>query len=65
MVKSTREIALMRRAARLGVDGIADSAALVCNGVDERTLEAGLEAFYKRGGAQRLPFASIIKSGWP
>ena len=29
----------------------------------ERGLEAELEAFYKRGGAARLPFASIIKSG--
>lgn len=39
------------------------------DGVDERGLEAELEAFYMRGGAARLPFASIIKSGpnslWP
>jgi len=41
----------------------------VKDGVDERSLEAEFEAFCKRGGAQRLPFASIIKSGpnalWP
>ena len=69
MVKSAAEIDLMRRSARLGVDGIAHAARFVKNGVDERGLEAALEAFYKRGGAQRLPFASIIKSGpnalWP
>lgn len=69
MVKSAAEIALMRRAARLGVDGIAHAARFVKEGIDERGLEAELEAFYKRGGAQGLPFASIIKSGpnalWP
>ncbi len=69
MVKSPREIALMRRAARLGVEGIAHAARFVKDGIDERSLEAELEAFYKRGGAARLPFASIIKSGpnalWP
>lgn len=69
MVKSPAEIALMRRSARLGVDGIAHAASFVTQGVDERGLEAELEAFYKRGGAARLAFASIIKSGpnalWP
>ena len=69
MVKSPAEIALMRRSARLAVDGIAHAAQFVKDGIDERGLEAELEAFYKRGGAQRLPFASIIKSGpnalWP
>ena len=38
-------------------------------GVSERSHEAELEAAYKRGGAQRLGFSSIIKSGpnalWP
>lgn len=69
MVKSPAEIALMRRSARLGVDGIAHAARFVRDGVDERALEGELEAFYKRGGAAKLPFASIIKSGpnalWP
>jgi Xaa-Pro aminopeptidase len=69
MVKSAREVDLMRRAARLAVDGIAHAARFVKAGVDERTLEAEFEAFCKRGGAQRLPFASIVKSGpnalWP
>ncbi len=69
MIKSPREIAVMRRVARLGVDGIAHASAFVRADVDERGLEAEFEAFCKRGGAQRLPFASIIKSGpnslWP
>jgi Xaa-Pro aminopeptidase len=69
MVESPAEIDLMRRSARLGVDGIAHAARFVREGVDERGLEGELEAFYKRGGAARLPFASIIKSGpnalWP
>ncbi len=69
MVKSPAEIDLMRRSARLGVDGIAHAARFIRDGVDERGLEAVLEAFYKRGGAAKLPFASIIKSGpnalWP
>ena len=69
MVKSPAEIELLRRSARLGVDGIAHAARFVKDGIDERGLEAELEAFYKRGGAARLPFASIIKSGpnalWP
>lgn len=69
MVKSAREIERMRAAATLGVDGIAHAARFIRDGVDERGLEAELEAFYKRGGAERLPFASIIKSGpnslWP
>jgi Xaa-Pro aminopeptidase len=69
MVKSAAEIERLRRSARLGVDGIAHAARFVRDGIDERGLEAEVEAFYKRGGAQRLPFASIVKSGpnalWP
>lgn len=69
MVKSPAEVGLMRRAARLGVDGIAHAARFVKDGIDERGLEAELEAYFKRGGAAGLPFASIIKSGpnslWP
>ncbi|MCH7709012.1 MAG: aminopeptidase P family protein [Myxococcales bacterium] len=42
---------------------------IVAAGVDERTLEGELEAAFKRGGAQRPAFDSIVKSGpnslWP
>ena len=63
MVKSPAEIAVIRRACLLGAEGLRQAARLVRAGVDERSLEAELEAAYKRGGAQRLGFASIIKSG--
>lgn len=69
MVKGPEEIAVLRRAARLTADGIAHAAGFIRDGVDERTLEAELEAAFKRGGSQRLAFDSIIKSGpnslWP
>ena len=69
MVKSPREIDAMRAAARITMVGIAHAAEFIEDGVDERTLEGELEAEFKRRGAQRLPFASIIKSGpnslWP
>ncbi|MDA1028808.1 MAG: Xaa-Pro peptidase family protein [Bacteroidetes bacterium] len=69
MVKGPEEIATMRRVASLTAEAIKAAAGFVRDGVDERTLEAELEAVYKRNGAQRLSFASIIKSGpnslWP
>ncbi|MGE3274039.1 MAG: aminopeptidase P N-terminal domain-containing protein [Vicinamibacterales bacterium] len=69
MIKSNTEIALMRRAASVGATGIAHAAGFVKAGVDERTLEGELEAYYKRHGSARLGFSSIIKSGpnalWP
>ena len=64
MVKSPREVALLRRAAGLGVDGITHAATFVRARVDERGLEAELEAFYKRGGARRLPFEKPITRRW-
>lgn len=69
MVKSPLEIDAMRRTAGVTMAGITHAAAFIQDGVDERTLEGELEAEFKRRGAQRLPFASIIKSGanslWP
>ena len=69
MIKSAEEIVLVKQACQLGMDGIRETAKWIRPGVDERTLEGVLEAAFKRGGAQRLPFASIIKSGpnalWP
>ena len=69
MIKGPEEIAAIRRVCDLTVAAIRHAAAFVRDGVTERTLEAELEAAYKRGGAQRLAFASIIKSGpnalWP
>ncbi len=69
IVKSPEEIDVIRRACRITAAGIRHAAGFVRDGVDERTLEAELEAAFKRKGAQRLAFDSIIKSGpnslWP
>ena len=69
MVKSSREIAALRRAVAATEMSIRKAARAVREGVDERTLEAEFEAECKRQGAQRLAFASIVKSGpnslWP
>ncbi|MCP3916332.1 MAG: aminopeptidase P family protein [bacterium] len=69
MVKGPEEIAVIRRACTITCDAIRASALAIEDGVDERTLEAELEAAFKRGGAQRRAFDSIIKSGpnslWP
>jgi Xaa-Pro aminopeptidase len=69
MIKSEAEIAVLRRSIDVTVRGIRHAAGFVGPGVDERTLEAELEAELKRLGSQRLAFDSIIKSGpnslWP
>lgn len=69
MIKGPEEIEAIRRVCDLTVKAIKGAAPFIRDGVDERTLEAELEAIYKRGGAQRLAFSSIIKSGpnslWP
>jgi Xaa-Pro aminopeptidase len=69
MIKGPEEIEAMRRAATLTAQGIEVAASHVRDGIDERGLEAELEAAFKRGGAQWLGFDSIIKSGpnslWP
>ena len=69
MVKSAAEIGVMRRACEITCESLRETAVSIRPGVDERTLEGVLEAGFKKRGAQRLPFASIIKSGpnalWP
>ena len=68
MVKP-EEIEAIRRVCNLTILAIKETARFVKDGIDERGLEGELEAVYKRGGAQRLAFSSIIKSGpnslWP
>jgi Xaa-Pro aminopeptidase len=69
MVKSEAEVAVMRRAAEISAHALSEAASHVGEGIDERRLEAEFEVGCKRGGAQRLAFPSIIKSGpnslWP
>ena len=63
MLKSAAEIEVLRRAARLTAKAMEHAAGFAIDGVDERKLEAEFEAAGKRDGAQRLAFASIVKSG--
>lgn len=69
MVKSAREIAAMRAAARLAMEGIARGASRVRPGLDERTLTGAFSADCMAQGGQRDAFTPIIKSGdnslWP
>jgi Xaa-Pro aminopeptidase len=68
-IKSPEEIEAVRRACAVTAEAIREAAKAIRDGVDERSLEAALEAAFKRGGGQRVAFSSIIKSGpnslWP
>ena len=69
MVKSPREIALLRESARVTSVAIARGAARVTAGVDERALTGAFTSDCMALGAQRVAFTPIIKSGrnslWP
>lgn len=69
MTKSPLEIEAMRRSVRATESAIVTAASQIRDGVTERVLEAAFEGACKRNGAQRIAFASIIKSGpnslWP
>lgn len=69
MIKSATEIEVMKKAANTTVEGFFEVAKSIRPGVDERYLEGVLEGHFKKRGAQRLAFGSIIKSGpnslWP
>jgi Xaa-Pro aminopeptidase len=69
MRKGPEELALIRRACAVTVEGIRAAARAIRPGVDERTLAGVLEAAFKAGGAQRPAFDPIVKSGpnslWP
>ncbi|MEZ4797918.1 MAG: Xaa-Pro peptidase family protein [Flavobacteriaceae bacterium] len=69
MVKSEAEITNIKKAVTITVESIKEAAKSIQPGIDERFLEGVLEGHYKKLGAQRLAFGSIIKSGpnslWP
>ncbi|GAB5526204.1 MAG: aminopeptidase P family protein [Roseivirga sp.] len=69
MIKSDAEIEIMKKASAITVESIKEVAKSIQPGIDERYLEGVLEGHYKKLGAQRLAFGSIIKSGpnslWP
>lgn len=69
MIKSEAEISIMKKATQITVESIKTATKSIKPGIDERYLEGVLEGHYKKLGAQRLAFGSIIKSGpnalWP
>jgi Xaa-Pro aminopeptidase len=69
MIKSDEEISNIRNAINITIVAITQAAGYIADGVEERRLEAELEAVYKRSGSPRMGFSSIIKSGpnslWP
>jgi len=69
MIKSKAEIEIMKKATNITVRSIIEVAKSIQPGIDERYLEGVLEGSFKKLGAQRLAFGSIIKSGpnslWP
>ena len=69
MIKSPAEIVIIKKAVAITVESIKEAAKSIQPGMDERFLEGVLEGHYKKLGAQRLAFGSIIKSGpnslWP
>ena len=69
MIKSKAEIAIMKKASIITLKSIKEAAKNIRPGIDERYLEGVLEGHFKKLGAQRLAFGSIIKSGpnslWP
>jgi Xaa-Pro aminopeptidase len=69
MIKSPREVEVLRRVVAITAAAMLEVAATVRPGVTERTLLGRFEAACRSRGAQRFPFTPIIKSGpnalWP
>lgn len=63
MVKDPQEIEAIQRAIRITEQSILATLPLVKPGVDERTLIGRLEDEFRRLGAQRVAFDSIVKGG--
>ncbi|MBN2646912.1 MAG: aminopeptidase P N-terminal domain-containing protein [Thiotrichales bacterium] len=64
LIKNEKEVALMREAAQISVQGhLAAMAAAAQKSATERQVQAALEAAFFNGGAQRVAFNSICASG--
>jgi Xaa-Pro aminopeptidase len=63
LVKDADELARLRRAIALTGDGQLAAARAIRPGAWEYEVEAALEAAFRRGGAERLGFPSIVGSG--
>lgn len=63
LVKDEEEIQLLKKVARLGVEGYEYVASLLREGISEKELSFELEFFWKKKGASRLAFDPIIAFG--
>ena len=63
VTKDQPEIAMLRQAARLSVDGFRRAAGLIKPGTGEWQIEAALEAEFRSQGADGIAFPSIVASG--
>lgn len=61
--KSPAEQALLRRAAEISVEGHRAAMRLAAPGLHEYDLQAALEYAFRRGGASRVAYGSIVGSG--
>src|SRR5262249_38966599 len=62
-VKSTAEVDRMRRAARIGAEGIADAIRATRPGILERELEGVCELAFLRNGAHGSAWTTIVATG--
>ena len=61
--KSPAELALLRKAAALSVEGHRAAMRLAAPGLHEYDLQAAAEYEFRRGGSSRPPYGSIVGSG--
>ena len=63
MIKEPEEIALLKKAAKLGAEGFSHVKSLLKEGVTESQLALELEIFWKKRGAKGVAFEPIIAFG--
>jgi Xaa-Pro aminopeptidase len=63
VIKDPYEVAMMRQAARISVDGFRRAAGLIKPGIGEWQIEAAVEAEFRTQGADGSAFPSIVASG--
>jgi Xaa-Pro aminopeptidase len=63
LVKDPDELTRVRRAIEITTEGIREAMRTVTPGVWEYEIEASMEAVFRRRGAERLGFPSIVASG--
>lgn len=63
LIKEPHEIALLREAARISIEGFREAVRHIRSGAGERDVEVALEAAFRRRGADGFAFPSIVASG--